>query len=75
MRTAVEIAAQVWCDPRCSNIEMDSRLAEVFAEEIEKLLKVVEAAKAVIQKTYCDATFSSECNACQLIGAIGALEE
>lgn len=38
MRTAIEIAAQIWCDPRCSDIEMDTRLAEVFAEEIQKLL-------------------------------------
>lgn len=52
MRTAVEIAAQVWCDPRCSNIEMDSRLAKVFAEEIEKFLKVVEAAKQLNDENY-----------------------
>lgn len=31
---AIEIAAQVWCDPRCEEIVMDHRLAEVFADRL-----------------------------------------
>lgn len=36
---AIAIAAQCWCDPRTSNVEMDTRLAEVFAERVEDLLR------------------------------------
>jgi hypothetical protein len=34
---ALEIAAQCWCDPTTSMIEMDSRLAEVFAAKLAEL--------------------------------------
>jgi hypothetical protein len=32
------IAAQCWCDPRVSDREMDSELAEVFAEKLEEYI-------------------------------------
>lgn len=54
MRTAIEIAAQIWCDPRCSNIEMDARLAGVFAEQLEPLLNVVEAARNIGHESGCE---------------------
>lgn len=34
MNKYTEIAAQCWCDPRTERIEMDVRLAEVFAETL-----------------------------------------
>ncbi len=37
MDKATEIAAQVWCDPRCADIEMDVRLAQVFAERLRDI--------------------------------------
>lgn len=35
---ATTIAAQVWCRPECSSIEMDVRLAEAFADILERWL-------------------------------------
>ena len=35
-RTPETVAAQVWCDFRCSSTEMDVKLCEVFAEEIDR---------------------------------------
>ena len=35
-RTPVEVAAQVWCHENCASIEMDTRLAGVFAAEIDR---------------------------------------
>ncbi len=34
MQEAREIAAQCWCDPETSMIEMDTRLAEAFAKRL-----------------------------------------
>ncbi len=39
MKTAIEIAAQVWCDPRCANKIMDPELCKIFAEKIDALLR------------------------------------
>ena len=39
MKKCREIAAQIWCDPRVSDREMDAELAEVIAEELFKLNK------------------------------------
>jgi len=36
---ATQIAAQCWCDPTTSKIEMDSRLAEVFASNLSRWLQ------------------------------------
>jgi hypothetical protein len=35
------IAARCWCDPRVSDREMDSELAEVFAEKIEEYINAL----------------------------------
>lgn len=49
---AIVIAAQCWCDPRTENIEMDSRLAEVFAERLvaehQRLMEIVEFGWGII---------------------------
>lgn len=45
---ATAIAAQVWCDDRCADIEMDTRLAEVFAERLrEKTQRIAELEKEI----------------------------
>ena len=63
-----ELAAQVWCKPETSNIEMDVRLAQAFAEildqkgheivklELEnaKLQERVEELESSSLKTDCD---------------------
>lgn len=45
---ALQLAAQAWCDPTCSDIEMDSRLATVFAQQLTKLATSYEASKPAI---------------------------
>jgi hypothetical protein len=35
-RTPTEIAAQIWCDPRCSTKPLDGDLAAVIAERIDR---------------------------------------
>jgi hypothetical protein len=35
---AINKSVQVWCDDRTKNIEMDTRLAEVFAETLDREL-------------------------------------
>ncbi len=36
---ATELAAQAWCKPSTSSIEMDTRLAEAFAETLDEVLR------------------------------------
>lgn len=43
MKTAIEIAAQVWCHPSCSDIRMNPKLCAVIAE---KFRPYVEATRA-----------------------------
>ena len=38
---AKQVAAQCWCDPRTSGIEMDVRLAEVFAEKLDQYIEAL----------------------------------
>ncbi len=38
-KTALEIAAQIWCQPQHSNKPLDEELAKSFAEIVEILLK------------------------------------
>ena len=35
------VAARCWCDPRTSHLEMNSNLAEVFAERVERYLEAL----------------------------------
>jgi len=44
-QTAIEIAAQCWCDDETSNIEMDARLANAFATRLQALIDVAKAAE------------------------------
>ena len=39
---SLQLAAQCWCDPRTENTVMDPVLAEVFAEQLDR---VTEGAK------------------------------
>ena len=38
-RWAIDMAAQCWCQPTTSGIEMDVRLAEVFAAELHRVVE------------------------------------
>jgi hypothetical protein len=44
LKAALEIAAQIWCDPRCSDSVMDPNLCRVFAERLKPYLDLAEAA-------------------------------
>jgi hypothetical protein len=45
LKTAIEIAAQIWCDPRCADSILDPNLVRVFAERLKPYLDLAEAAK------------------------------
>ena len=40
-KVAREKAAQVWCTPKTSHIEMDTELAEAFAEVLDKYMEAL----------------------------------
>ena len=50
MDKATEIAAQVWCKPETSGIEMDARLAEAFANELRPLLNELAAYRIALEE-------------------------
>lgn len=39
---AVTVAAQCWCDPRLMNIEMDTRLGQIFAKKISEYIEALQ---------------------------------
>lgn len=46
MKSALELAAQCWCDAETSGIEMDSRLAKAFAIRLaEKITRIKQLEK------------------------------
>lgn len=64
MEVARQIAAQAWCDPETSGIEMDVRLAEAFAKRIAALRARCEAAEAEVEdlrgRSYFNAMIAAE---------------
>ena len=38
---SIQVAGSCWCDPRTETIQMDVRLAEVFAEKIDQYIEAI----------------------------------
>lgn len=49
MRTAAEIAAQCWCTPQTSDIEMDDRLVHAFADALRPYMTACNEMKAALE--------------------------
>ncbi len=39
---AIAVAAQCWCDARAAHIEMDTTLAQIFAEKIGEYIEALQ---------------------------------
>jgi len=46
------MAAQIWCDPRVSDVVMDDVLAQVIAEKFNNLVDSIELAWGIIANSY-----------------------
>lgn len=49
MKKALEIAAQCWCDPETSHLNMNSELARAFAKRLAEKLELIEELKQLYE--------------------------
>lgn len=64
---AREIAAQCWCDPETSMIEMDTRIAEAFAKRFSKIRTENAKLRGALEKCKLFAGNHDAVNGCRLI--------
>lgn len=73
---AIHIAAQCWCDPEVSMIEMDTRLAMAFARRADSMLAAIghlrATMKAYIVTVDCRCYADKHCARCDAEHALSA---